>query len=85
MPVVALRTCHRPGARACNRRRLRAAIPGVRILVGRWAPPSLADDNTQLLHEAGADLVASTFSETRTYLTALTENTEESQVISPAA
>jgi hypothetical protein len=66
-------------------RRLRAALPGVRILVGRWAPLSLADESTQLLREAGADRVASTFSETRTYLTSLTENPDESQVIAPAA
>ena len=66
-------------------RRLRAAIPGVRILVGRWAPPSLADDNTQLLHEAGADLVASTFAETRTYLNALTVKPVESRGVAPAA
>jgi hypothetical protein len=55
-------------------KRLRAALPDVRILVGRWAPPSLADESTQLLRDAGADLVASTLSETRTYLGGLIEN-----------
>ena len=66
-------------------RRLRAALPGVRILVGRWAPLSLADESTQLLREAGADLVASTFSETRTYLSGLTENPDAGQDVAPAA
>jgi hypothetical protein len=54
-------------------KRLRAALPDVRILVGRWAPPALADDSTQLLRESGANLVASTLLETRTYLAALVE------------
>jgi predicted PurR-regulated permease PerM len=54
-------------------KRLRAALPDVRILVGRWAPPALADDSTQLLRDSGANLVASTLLETRTYLAALVE------------
>jgi len=54
-------------------KRLRAALPDVRILVGRWAPPALADDSTQLLRDGGANLVASTLLETRTYLAALVE------------
>ena len=54
-------------------KRLRAALPDVRILVGRWAPPALADDSTQLLRETGANLVASTLLETRTYLAGLVE------------
>ena len=49
-------------------KRLRAALPEVRIVVGRWAPPALADDSTLLLREAGANLVASTLMETRTFL-----------------
>jgi hypothetical protein len=43
-------------------------LPEVRILVGRWGPPSLADDSTQLLRDAGATLVATTLLETRAYL-----------------
>ena len=39
-------------------KRLRAALPEVRILVGRWAPPALADESTQVLRETGANLVA---------------------------
>ncbi len=54
-------------------KRLHAALPDVRIVVGRWGPPALADDSTQLLREAGASLVASTLAETRTYLGGLTE------------
>jgi hypothetical protein len=54
-------------------KRLRAALPDLRILVGRWAPPALADESTQLLRETGANLVVSTLSETRTYLIGLVE------------
>jgi hypothetical protein len=54
-------------------KRLHAALPEVRILVGRWGPLALADDSTQLLRDAGATLVASTLTETRTYLGRLVE------------
>ena len=54
-------------------KRLRAALPEVRILVGRWGPLALADDSTHLLRDAGATLVASTLSETRAYLGGLVE------------
>ena len=54
-------------------KRLHAALPEVRILVGRWSPRALADDSTQLLRDAGATLVASTLIETRTYLGGLVE------------
>jgi predicted PurR-regulated permease PerM len=54
-------------------KRLRAAYPGLRILVGRWGPPALADDSAAGLREAGATLVASTLAETRTYLGGLVE------------
>ena len=54
-------------------KRLHAALPEVRILVGRWSPRALADDSTQLLRDAGATLVASTLIETRTYLSGLVE------------
>jgi predicted PurR-regulated permease PerM len=49
-------------------KRLRAAFPELRILVGRWAPPLLADESSQLLRDAGADHVASTLAQTREYL-----------------
>jgi predicted PurR-regulated permease PerM len=54
-------------------KRLRAALPEVRILVGRWAPPALADESTQLLRETGANHVGSTLVETREYLGSLVE------------
>ena len=54
-------------------KRLHAALPDVRIVVGRWAPAILADESTQSLRDAGAHLVASTLAETRSYLGELTE------------
>jgi hypothetical protein len=48
-------------------------LPDVRILVGRWGPPTLADESTQVLREAGANHVASTLVETREYLGGLGE------------
>jgi predicted PurR-regulated permease PerM len=54
-------------------KRLRAAMPDVRILVGRWAPPALADESTQVLRESGANHVASTLVDTRDYLGGLVE------------
>ena len=54
-------------------KRLHEALPELRIVVGRWAPPALADDSTQALRDAGATLVASTLAETRTYLGGLVE------------
>jgi predicted PurR-regulated permease PerM len=55
-------------------KRLRTAVPEVRIVVGRWGPPALADESTQeVLREAGAALVAATLAETRTYLAGLME------------
>jgi predicted PurR-regulated permease PerM len=49
-------------------KKLRAAVPDVRIAVGRWAPPDLADDTPQPILDAGASHVASTLLETRKYL-----------------
>lgn len=46
-------------------RRIHAALPDVRILVGRWGPSALADESAAGLREAGATLVASTLMETR--------------------
>jgi predicted PurR-regulated permease PerM len=54
-------------------KRLRAAFPDLRILVGRWAPPALADDSTQALRDAGANHVASTLAQTREYVGGLEE------------
>jgi hypothetical protein len=49
-------------------KKLRSAFPDLRIAVGRWAPPDLADDTLQPITEAGASHVASTLTETRKYL-----------------
>ena len=49
-------------------KRLRAAFPELKIVVGRWAPPELADDHPEALLEAGADHVATTLIETRDQL-----------------
>jgi predicted PurR-regulated permease PerM len=54
-------------------KRLRAAFPDLHIVVGRWAPPALADESTQILRDAGASRVDSTLVETRTYLSTLLE------------
>lgn len=54
-------------------KRVRAALPEVRILVGRWGPPALADETGTFLRDAGATLVASTLMDTRTYLAKLVE------------
>lgn len=49
-------------------KRLRAAMPELDIVVGRWAPPELADDSTQALRDAGATFVGSTLLETAAHL-----------------
>jgi hypothetical protein len=54
-------------------KRLRAALPEALIVVGRWAPPALADESTQALRDAGANLVSSTLLDTRAYLAGLVE------------
>ena len=54
-------------------KRLHAALPELRILVGRWSPPGLADDSTQMLRDAGATLVVSTLAEAREYLSELVD------------
>jgi predicted PurR-regulated permease PerM len=54
-------------------KRLHAALPDLRILVGRWSPAALADESSQTLKDAGATLVATTLAETREYLEGLVE------------
>ena len=49
-------------------RKLRAELPEATILVGRWAPGALSDEERNLLMEAGATQVASTLVETRNQL-----------------
>ena len=54
-------------------KRLRAAFPELRIVMGRWSPEAMADESSQALKEAGATLVATTLAETREYLEGLVE------------
>ena len=49
-------------------KKLRAAFPDLRIIVGRWANADLADETLDPLTEAGASHVARTLLETRRYL-----------------
>lgn len=55
-------------------KKLRASLPDVSILVGRWAPPALRDDTPAPLLEAGAHHVGSTLLETRTQLQPLAQH-----------
>jgi predicted PurR-regulated permease PerM len=50
-------------------KRLRTALPDVKILVGRWGLKGGVEQNRELLREAGADQVATSLLETRTHLT----------------
>jgi predicted PurR-regulated permease PerM len=52
-------------------KRLRAAFPDLHIVVGRWAPPALADDDANVLLEAGANRADSTLLGTRDCLGSL--------------
>ena len=54
-------------------RRLRSALPELRIAVGRWGPSALADESSQTLLDAGANHVASLLIESRDYLGGLLE------------
>ena len=52
-------------------KRLRAALPELPILVGRWSPTEMADESSQPLIDAGATVVSSTLLDTRRHLTEL--------------
>jgi len=56
-------------------RKLRAALPEVRILIGRWGPESLSDEERSSLMDAGANHVATTLIETRNELRNLAVST----------
>ena len=49
-------------------KRLVAAVPEAKILLGRWAPPSLTDEQTKPIVGAGAVYVSSTLLEAREQL-----------------
>jgi hypothetical protein len=46
-------------------RKLRAALPELQILVGRWAPAALAGDDEEALRASGANHVAATLLQSR--------------------
>jgi predicted PurR-regulated permease PerM len=52
-------------------KRLRAALPDVTIVVCRWAPAGLDDDDPATLVAAGANHVSASLGDTRTYLRGL--------------
>jgi predicted PurR-regulated permease PerM len=52
-------------------KKVRAALPELQIVVGRWAPPEFSDDSSQALLDAGASHVGSSLIETRKYLAEL--------------
>lgn len=54
-------------------RKLRNAVPDLKIVVGRWGPPALADDTIAPLRDAGADFVGTTLQETRDHLAQLAQ------------
>lgn len=54
-------------------RRLRTLVPEVRIAVGRWGPPALADESPQPLVDAGANHVSSLLTDSRDYVGGLLE------------
>ncbi len=63
-----------PGGLAHTRylcKRLRASLPNVRILVGRWGLAKNIERNQDQLRESGANEIASTILETRSQLNAL--------------
>jgi hypothetical protein len=49
-------------------KRLRAAVPDAKIIVGRWAPPSLADELPDPILATGAARVSTSWLETREQL-----------------
>ena len=60
-------------------KKLRAAVPDLRIAVGRWSSEELADETLQPITEAGASHVASSLLETRRFLA------DCAQAVGPAA
>jgi predicted PurR-regulated permease PerM len=63
-------------------RRLRAAVPDLKIIVGRWAAAEFDDASSGRLRDAGADFVGATLHETRDQLRSIVP---QSAVSSPAA
>jgi len=57
-------------------KRIRAAVPEVRVLVGRWGPPGFTDEAQELLLRSDAHQVAVTLQETREELARLVPHAE---------
>ena len=68
--IVALPPGGLPHARYLCKK-LRALFPDLKILVGRWGPPSLGGDGADELVSSGADVVGGTILETRDQLVQL--------------
>ncbi|MEO6239138.1 MAG: AI-2E family transporter [Vicinamibacterales bacterium] len=67
-------------------KKLKSALPDVRISVGRWTHSSMSDDSAQPLLDAGAAHVASTIADTRKYLAEAAHiGTPVADVATPAA
>ena len=67
-------------------KKLRGSLPDVRVSVGRWSHPSLSDESTQPLADAGAAHVATTLADTRKHLAEAAHiGTPAPDVASPAA
>lgn len=63
-------------------RRLRSAIPDLKIIVGRWSPEEFRDDTLAPIRDAGADFVSVTMMESRESLRSLVAH---AAAASPAA
>lgn len=66
-------------------KRLRAAVPGVTILVGRWAAPAFGDESSLGLVDAGATHVGTSLIETRDALQTLRAERPELATVSNGA
>jgi predicted PurR-regulated permease PerM len=66
-------------------RKLRDAVPDLKIIVGRWAPPDLADEDITPLRNAGADFIGVTLQETREHLRQLAPQAGTTASAVPAA
>jgi predicted PurR-regulated permease PerM len=65
-------------------KKLRAALPDLTIVVGRWAPPALVDEQPELLSDAGANHVETTLLATRDRLCELARLALRPAATSPA-
>jgi predicted PurR-regulated permease PerM len=54
-------------------RKLRAAVPDLKIVVGRWAPAELRDEDVTPIRDAGADFIGTSLQETRDHLRQLAQ------------